>query len=104
MIITAGEVEQSEPVADGECVKIQRVPPAWVRAVSCLVCHRRELSHEHGLVFRIVHGRRSWPRQCYARPATLGRRPVEHRLTRKDAGEPEWPPRAWTRFRTRSLR
>src|SRR5580658_3961555 len=71
MVITPGEIEQPEPVADGERVKIQRVPLAAVRAVSCLVCHRRELIHRHNLVFRIVHGRRSWPAQCYARPATL---------------------------------
>jgi hypothetical protein len=39
VVVTPGEIEQPEPVADGECVKIQRVPLAAVRAISCLVCH-----------------------------------------------------------------
>lgn len=40
MVIAPGEVEQPEPIADGERVKIQRVPLASVRAIPCLVCHR----------------------------------------------------------------
>jgi hypothetical protein len=65
VVIAPGEVEQPAPIADGERVKIQRVPLASVRAIGCLVCHRL-VSY-----FRIVHGRRSRPAQCYARPATL---------------------------------
>jgi hypothetical protein len=40
VIIAPGEVEQPEPVADGERVKIQRVPLASVGALGCLVWHR----------------------------------------------------------------
>ena len=40
MVIAPGEVEQPEPIADGERVKIQRVPLAAVRAIPGLVCHR----------------------------------------------------------------
>jgi hypothetical protein len=51
VIVAPGEVEQPEPVADGERVEVQRVPLAWVRIVPGLVCHRLDL------ISRIVHGR-----------------------------------------------
>ena len=40
VVIAPGEVEQPEPIADRERVKIQRVPLAAVSAIPGLFCHR----------------------------------------------------------------
>jgi hypothetical protein len=40
MVITPSKVEQPEPVADSERIKIQRVSLASVRAIFGPVCHR----------------------------------------------------------------
>jgi prevent-host-death family protein len=40
MVVAPGEVEQPEPVANGERVEVQRAPLASLRAILGLVCHR----------------------------------------------------------------